>query len=183
MSSIDLWADARRSGQHMHPDTKANLSPKTPEPEEPGHFKKYWEKYLMGIGLLLIAYLAYAVLKGKPIKATINSHKVEIERTVSGLMPDGLAEIREQFAVLLDEITLMQKDIFSIKNDYRGRQDAALEQVRAWERVHMKLLHEFYHAPFRGQEQRRICITLGEKSDCTTRDMPIDSSRYEQQQP
>lgn len=64
----------------------------------------------------------------------------------------------------------------NIEPTWQATQDKAIEQIRAWERVQRYLIDQFFSTPFRGDEQRKLCITQGNKRNCKTLEAPLDFS-------
>lgn len=184
-SAFKKHAENVYSGGYIHPETEKNM-PNTPPlkeeikqapPErvasdlEPLPKKSRYSFVVIILCIVCLLFFGYFVHilnaedPGKEIanhKAIIMEDRIQpmINSIVAGVIY-GIQEIIPERVVVKEKVKIIR-----IKAD---SQKAAIEQVKAWERVNNKLINDFYNnKKLRGQ--RKLCVSMGGKEQCAVID-------------
>jgi len=173
-NTFEKWQEAVYSGKYIHPVTEKNMPSTPPIKEIEPEFGKAQPIPLPGkkdpkllvvtfvvLICLLVGYFTYVVATSQnprqTLTAPIDHATAQIDYIVEGVI-SGLAH---RVAELIPEPKV------KVIRDYRPAQNAAIAKIKAWEKVHMKIVDEHYNSKVL-QGKRILCIAMGDKKDCNT---------------
>ena len=162
---LEKYAAEVRSGGYIpptHPDTEKNW-PGTPSPDvkgpdltEPAPTEKkgkVLQYAFIVFAVVLSAILLWLAFRPDPM-STVHKAVESVERRVADIeaMAQSIQE-PEPLPPLEPAVTAF---------------DVQLAQVKAWERIQNKLIHEFFSSKTRGT--RALCISMGKNKKCASLD-------------
>lgn len=157
-SPIQQWAkdEAQVPGSYIHPETQKNMGDALPPPM-PNKIDKAKKKdwgliaaaSVCAAAFLLLGFLVYQLRVEQDVPL-INSKDIQL-RVIPG--PDK-------------------------EKHWSETQDAALEQVLAWERLAERALRDYYRALERGLPHPGLCITTGNKKSCYGREEQVPLEQH-----
>jgi len=181
--AFQQWQELVYSGKRIHPVTEKNMPTTPPLREdlntsvppnrvaldlEPMPKKSRRSPLIIILGLLCLLFLGYLIhiLNAKDPGEEIKAHKAFIlEDRLQPMINSIVAGVVYGIQELIPERVVVQEKVKIVRVKDNG-QKAAIEQVKAWERVNNKLIDEFYNnKELRGQ--RKLCLTLGGKEQCS----------------
>jgi hypothetical protein len=157
-SVIDRYAEEIRSGGNsytstkrpeMHPDSLFNE--KVEEPSKKKVSISIISSVLLFILSALMVYSAFNV--DKIMHDPVTSEDLEREFVADIGVPEDIEDVGIEL---------------KSEPQYVKEQSAALERVRAWERLTRRLIDKFFSEPIPSGHMRKLCITTGSKTNCRT---------------
>jgi hypothetical protein len=157
----------------IHPETEKNMpnvpplkKPKIEKPLPSRGKPKLITITLVLLCLSLVGYLSYIFTSPNPT-ATIAEHKKVLTMEHAPVMVEAIVQgvvsgVRD---LLPEKGSFNRVKIVRIKDG----QKAAMEKIKAWERINNKMINEFYNNKnLKGI--RKLCVTYGNEKRCVEND-------------